>query len=78
VVALGDARRLRRSCRSDRRRSAGGHGGLGQRGPHHPPAQAEPMAAAVHHLLDGTGYMPHMERSAEVQAAIEETIATAG
>jgi pyruvate dehydrogenase E2 component (dihydrolipoamide acetyltransferase) len=38
-------------------------------------AEAVPGAAAVH-LLDGAGHMPHMERPAEVQAAIEEAIAT--
>jgi pyruvate dehydrogenase E2 component (dihydrolipoamide acetyltransferase) len=43
-----------------------------------PPAQAESVAGAVCHLLDGTGHMPHMERPAEVQAAIEEAIARAG
>jgi len=37
--------------------------------------QAESAAGAVRHLIDGTGQMPHMERPAEVQAAIEETIA---
>jgi len=40
-----------------------------------PAAQAESVAGAVRHLLEGTGHMPHMERPAEVQAAIEETIA---
>jgi pyruvate dehydrogenase E2 component (dihydrolipoamide acetyltransferase) len=40
-----------------------------------PAVQAESVAGAVHHLLDDTGHMPHMERPAEVQAAIEETIA---
>jgi pyruvate dehydrogenase E2 component (dihydrolipoamide acetyltransferase) len=43
-----------------------------------PPAQAESVAGAVRHLLDGAGHMPHMERPAEVQAAIEETITRAG
>ena len=43
-----------------------------------PPAQAESVAGAVRHLLDGAGHMPHMERPAEVQAAIEETIARSG
>ena len=43
-----------------------------------PPAQAESVAGAVRHLVDGAGHMPHMERPAEVQAAIEETIARAG
>ena len=40
-----------------------------------PAAQAEAVAGAVRHLIDGAGHMPHMERPAEVQAAIEETIA---
>jgi len=43
-----------------------------------PPAQAESVAGAARHLLDGAGHMPHMERPAEVQAAIEETIARSG
>lgn len=43
-----------------------------------PAAQAKSVAGAVCHLLDGTGHMPHMERPAEVQAAVEETIARAG
>jgi pyruvate dehydrogenase E2 component (dihydrolipoamide acetyltransferase) len=40
-----------------------------------PAAQAESVAGAVRHLVDGAGHMPHMERPAEVQAAIEEIIA---
>ena len=40
-----------------------------------PAAQAASVAGAIRHLLDGTGHMPHMERPAEVQAVIEETIA---
>ena len=40
-----------------------------------PAAQAESVTGAVRHLIDGAGHMPHMERPAEVQAAIEETIA---
>ena len=40
-----------------------------------PAAQAESVAGAVRHLIDGAGHLPHMERPAEVQAAIEETIA---
>ena len=40
-----------------------------------PAAQAESVAGAVRHMFDGAGHMPHMERPAEVQAAIEETIA---
>jgi pyruvate dehydrogenase E2 component (dihydrolipoamide acetyltransferase) len=40
-----------------------------------PAAQAEAVAGADHRLIDGAGHMPHMERPAEVQAAIEETIA---
>jgi pyruvate dehydrogenase E2 component (dihydrolipoamide acetyltransferase) len=43
-----------------------------------PPAQAKSVTGAVCHLLDGAGHMPHMERPAEVQAAIEEAIARAG
>jgi pyruvate dehydrogenase E2 component (dihydrolipoamide acetyltransferase) len=43
-----------------------------------PAAQAGSVAGAVCHLIDGTGHMPHMERPAEVQAAIEQTIARAG
>jgi len=42
-----------------------------------PAAQAGSVAGAVRYLLDGAGHMPHMERPAEVQAAIEETIARA-
>ena len=42
-----------------------------------PAAQAEAVAGADHRLIDGAGHMPHMERPAEVQAAIEETIARA-
>ncbi len=40
-----------------------------------PAAQAESVPGAVRRLIDGAGHMPHMERPAEVQAAIEETIA---
>jgi pyruvate dehydrogenase E2 component (dihydrolipoamide acetyltransferase) len=40
-----------------------------------PAAQAESVAGAVRHLIHGAGHMPQMERPAEVQAAIEETIA---
>jgi pyruvate dehydrogenase E2 component (dihydrolipoamide acetyltransferase) len=40
-----------------------------------PAAQAESVAGAVRHLIDGAGHMPHMERPAEVQAAIEDAIA---
>jgi pyruvate dehydrogenase E2 component (dihydrolipoamide acetyltransferase) len=40
-----------------------------------PPAQAEAVAGAARHLIDGAGHMPHMERPAEVQAAVEEAIA---
>ncbi|HEY1345998.1 MAG TPA: acetoin dehydrogenase dihydrolipoyllysine-residue acetyltransferase subunit [Streptosporangiaceae bacterium] len=43
-----------------------------------PAAQAEAVAGAARHLIDGAGHMPHMERPAEVQAAIEEAIARAG
>lgn len=40
-----------------------------------PAAQAESVAGAVRHLIDDAGHMPQMERPAQVQAAIEETIA---
>jgi pyruvate dehydrogenase E2 component (dihydrolipoamide acetyltransferase) len=40
-----------------------------------PATQAESVAGASRHLLEGAGHMPHMERPAEVRAAIEETIA---
>jgi pyruvate dehydrogenase E2 component (dihydrolipoamide acetyltransferase) len=43
-----------------------------------PAAQAESVSGAVRHVIDGAGHMPQMERPAEVQAAIEETIARAG
>jgi pyruvate dehydrogenase E2 component (dihydrolipoamide acetyltransferase) len=43
-----------------------------------PAAQAESVTGAARHLIDGAGHMPQMERPAEVQAAIEETIARAG
>jgi pyruvate dehydrogenase E2 component (dihydrolipoamide acetyltransferase) len=43
-----------------------------------PATQAESVDDAVRRLIDGAGHMPHMERPAEVQAAIEETIARAG
>jgi pyruvate dehydrogenase E2 component (dihydrolipoamide acetyltransferase) len=43
-----------------------------------PAAQAESVTGAVRRLIDGAGHMPQMERPAEVQAAIEETIARAG
>ena len=42
-----------------------------------PSGQAEAVPGAAVHLLDGAGHMAHMERPAEVQAAIEEAIATA-
>jgi pyruvate dehydrogenase E2 component (dihydrolipoamide acetyltransferase) len=42
-----------------------------------PAAQADAVAGAARYLIDGAGHMPHMERPAEVQAAIEETIARA-
>ena len=42
-----------------------------------PAGQAESVAGAACHLLDGAGHMPHRERPAEVQAAVEEAIATA-
>ena len=43
-----------------------------------PAAQAEQAAGTDRRVIDGAGHMPHMERPAEVQAAIEETIARAG
>jgi pyruvate dehydrogenase E2 component (dihydrolipoamide acetyltransferase) len=43
-----------------------------------PSGQAESVTGAARHVLDGAGHMPHMERPAEVQAAIEEAIARAG
>jgi pyruvate dehydrogenase E2 component (dihydrolipoyllysine-residue acetyltransferase) len=43
-----------------------------------PAAQAEAVTGAVSYLIDDAGHMPQMERPAEVQAAIEETIARAG
>jgi pyruvate dehydrogenase E2 component (dihydrolipoamide acetyltransferase) len=43
-----------------------------------PAAQAEAVAgAARRHVIDGAGHMPHMERPAQVQAAIEEAITSA-
>jgi pyruvate dehydrogenase E2 component (dihydrolipoamide acetyltransferase) len=42
-----------------------------------PAAQAEAVTGADRHLIDRAGHMPHMERPAEVQAAIEQTIARA-
>jgi len=43
-----------------------------------PAAQAESVPGAVRHVIDAAGHMPQMERPAEVQAVIEETIARAG
>ena len=42
-----------------------------------PATQAGSVDGAVRRLIDDAGHMPHMERPAEVQAAIEETIARA-
>jgi pyruvate dehydrogenase E2 component (dihydrolipoamide acetyltransferase) len=42
-----------------------------------PAEQAQAVAGAARHLVDGAGHMPHMERPAAVQAAIEEAIARA-
>jgi pyruvate dehydrogenase E2 component (dihydrolipoamide acetyltransferase) len=42
-----------------------------------PAAQAASVPGAVCHLVDGAGPMPHMERPAAVQWAIEEAIARA-
>jgi pyruvate dehydrogenase E2 component (dihydrolipoamide acetyltransferase) len=47
-----------------------------------PPSQASAAASAapgaVVQVIDGAGHMPHMERPAEAQAAVEGTIARAG
>ena len=43
-----------------------------------PSGQAESVTGAARHVLDGAGHMPHMERPAEVQAAIEDAMARAG
>ena len=43
-----------------------------------PAAQAESVAGATRHVIDGAGHMPHMERPAQVQAAIEDAIARSG
>ncbi|MGH3187958.1 MAG: acetoin dehydrogenase dihydrolipoyllysine-residue acetyltransferase subunit [Streptosporangiaceae bacterium] len=43
-----------------------------------PAAQAAAVTGADVVIVDGAGHMPHMERPAEVQAAIEQTIARAG
>jgi pyruvate dehydrogenase E2 component (dihydrolipoyllysine-residue acetyltransferase) len=42
-----------------------------------PASHAEAVAGAVRVLVDGAGHMPHMERPAAVQAAIEAAIARA-
>ena len=42
-----------------------------------PATQAESVSGATRRVIDGAGHMPHMERPAEVQSAIEETIARA-
>jgi pyruvate dehydrogenase E2 component (dihydrolipoamide acetyltransferase) len=42
-----------------------------------PAVQAGSVPGAVSHLLEGAGHMAHMERPAQVQAAVEETIARA-
>jgi len=42
-----------------------------------PAAQAGAVAGATRHVVDGAGHMVHMERPAEVQAAIEEAVAGA-
>ena len=41
-----------------------------------PATQAGSVTGAVRQMLDGAGHMPHMERPTEVQAVIEETIAS--
>jgi pimeloyl-ACP methyl ester carboxylesterase len=43
-----------------------------------PPEQAHAVAGAVRYVIEGAGHMPHLERPADVQRAIEETIARAG
>ena len=40
-----------------------------------PATEAESVAGASRHTLEGAGHVPHMEHSAEVRSAIEETIA---
>jgi len=42
-----------------------------------PAAHAESVSGATRRVIDGAGHMPHMERPAHVQSAIEETIARA-
>jgi pyruvate dehydrogenase E2 component (dihydrolipoamide acetyltransferase) len=42
-----------------------------------PSEQAHAVAGAVRYVIEGAGHMPHMERPADVQRAIEETIARA-
>ena len=42
-----------------------------------PAAQAQAVPGAARVLVDGAGHMPHMERPAAVQAAIERAIAAA-
>jgi pyruvate dehydrogenase E2 component (dihydrolipoamide acetyltransferase) len=42
-----------------------------------PAAHAESVSGATRRVIDSTGHMPHMERPADVQSAIEETIARA-
>ena len=42
-----------------------------------PAAQADAVTSATRHLIDGAGHMPHMEKPAEVQHAIEEAMAGA-
>lgn len=43
-----------------------------------PAAQAQAVDGAVSRLIEGAGHMVHMEKPAEVQAAVEETVARAG
>jgi pyruvate dehydrogenase E2 component (dihydrolipoamide acetyltransferase) len=43
-----------------------------------PAAHAESVSGATRRVIDGAGHMPHMERPADVQSAVEETIARAG
>ncbi len=43
-----------------------------------PAEQAHAVGGAVRYVIEGAGHMPHLERPADVQRAIEETIARAG
>jgi pyruvate dehydrogenase E2 component (dihydrolipoamide acetyltransferase) len=43
-----------------------------------PAAQAEVLAAAECHVLEGAGHLPHMEKSAEVNRLIARFLASGG